>query len=55
MFKKEELVNDSFIIAEVGQNHQGDLEAARKYIKYFSSYSVLAWDMPNHLHPWGFY
>lgn len=36
MFKKNELGSDSFIIAEVGQNHQGDLEIARKYIKSFS-------------------
>ena len=27
---------DPFIIAEVGQNHQGDLEKAREYIKLFS-------------------
>ena len=25
-----------FIIAEVGQNHQGDLEKAREYIRVFS-------------------
>ncbi len=29
--------NKPFIIAEVGQNHQGDLEKAREYIKVFSS------------------
>lgn len=36
MFKKEELVSDSFIIAEVGQNHQGDLDIAKEYIKSFA-------------------
>lgn len=40
MFKKEELLSDSFIIAEVGQNHQGDLETALKYIKYFADTGV---------------
>lgn len=28
--------NDTFIIAEVGNNHQGDLETARKYVKVFA-------------------
>lgn len=28
--------NSTFIIAEVGQNHQGDLELAREYIKTFA-------------------
>ncbi len=37
MFKKSELVDDVFIIAEVGQNHQGDLDTAREYIKVFAS------------------
>ncbi len=27
---------DSFIIAEVGQNHQGDIETAKKYIRIFA-------------------
>lgn len=40
MFKKEELISDSFIIAEVGQNHQGDLELAKKYIRYFADTGV---------------
>ena len=29
--------DDALIIAEVGQNHQGDIEIARKYIKEFAS------------------
>ena len=33
MFKIKELADNSFVIAEVGQNHQGKLETARKYIK----------------------
>ena len=37
MFKREELANDSFIIAEVGQNHQGDLDVALEYIEKFAS------------------
>lgn len=36
MFKKEELGDNSFIIAEVGQNHQGSLELAREYIRVFA-------------------
>ena len=36
MFKKSEIKDDSFIIAEVGQNHQGELDLARKYIKNFA-------------------
>ena len=40
MFNKEELVTDSFIIAEVGQNHQGDLDIAKKYIRFFSDTGV---------------
>ena len=32
MFDNEE----PFIIAEVGQNHQGDLQRAREFIKVFS-------------------
>jgi sialic acid synthase len=34
MFNK---TDKAFIIAEVGQNHQGDLELARKYVKIFSA------------------
>jgi sialic acid synthase len=40
MFKKDELMTDSFIIAEVGQNHQGNLELAKKYIRYFADTGV---------------
>jgi sialic acid synthase len=40
MFKKKDLVTDSFIIAEVGQNHQGDLDTARRYIKDFANTGV---------------
>lgn len=36
MFKREELGAEAFIIAEVGQNHQGDLDKAREYIKVFA-------------------
>lgn len=36
MLKKEELQEKSLIIAEVGQNHQGDLDIAREYIKIFA-------------------
>ena len=36
MFKKTELGDDVLMIAEVGQNHQGDLDIAREYIKIFS-------------------
>ena len=28
--------NHPFIIAEVGQNHQGDIDLAREFIKVFS-------------------
>ena len=34
MFSK--VKNDSYIIAEIGQNHQGDLDTARRYIKTFA-------------------
>ena len=37
MFDKQKLNEDSYIIAEVGQNHQGDLDLAREYIKVFSA------------------
>jgi sialic acid synthase len=36
MFKKITEDGTPFIIAEVGQNHQGDLERAREYIKIFA-------------------
>lgn len=36
MFEGFNLDDEPFIIAEVGQNHNGDLEAARKYIKIFA-------------------
>jgi sialic acid synthase len=35
MFKKQD-AEDAFVIAEVGQNHQGELELAREYIKVFA-------------------
>jgi N-acetylneuraminate synthase/sialic acid synthase len=37
MFNKEVLADEAFIIAEVGQNHQGELETARDYIKIFAT------------------
>ena len=36
MFKQEDIGDEPFIIAEVGQNHNGDLEVAREYIRIFS-------------------
>ena len=36
MFNDLNKNSDSFIIAEVGQNHQGDLEKAREYIRIFA-------------------
>lgn len=36
MFKTEEMKDGIFVIAEVGQNHQGDLDIAREYIRIFS-------------------
>jgi N-acetylneuraminate synthase/sialic acid synthase len=36
MFKKNEVETKPFIIAEVGQNHQGDIDLAMKYIKVFA-------------------
>lgn len=36
MFKKDRVGEEPFVIAEVGQNHQGDLEIAREYIRIFS-------------------
>ncbi len=40
MLKKEELKDESFIIAEVGQNHQGDIDLALEYIDKFSATGV---------------
>ncbi|MBP3128270.1 N-acetylneuraminate synthase family protein [Thalassospira sp. ER-Se-21-Dark] len=37
MFRKEEIGDNAIIIAEVGQNHQGDIDLAREYIKVFSA------------------
>jgi sialic acid synthase len=36
MFRKEEIGEESFVIAEVGQNHNGDLDRAREYIRIFA-------------------
>lgn len=36
MFNIDILKDDSFVIAEVGQNHQGDLHIAREFIRIFS-------------------
>lgn len=36
MFREKELSNSPFVIAEVGQNHQGDLDIAREYIRIFA-------------------
>ncbi len=35
MFRKNDL-DDVFVIAEVGQNHQGDLECAKEFIRIFA-------------------
>jgi N-acetylneuraminate synthase/sialic acid synthase len=37
MFKELLIEDKPFIIAEVGQNHQGDLELAREYVKVFAN------------------
>ena len=36
MFEPEKMIQNTFIIAEVGQNHQGDFDLAIKYIDEFS-------------------
>src|SRR3569832_1427783 len=36
MFNKESMGDEPFVIAEVGQNHQGDLDKAREYIRIFA-------------------
>lgn len=40
MFHKNELSESSFVIAEVGQNHQGELDIARRYIEEFANTGV---------------
>jgi len=36
VFRREEIGEEPFIIAEVGQNHQGDLKNAREFIRIFA-------------------
>lgn len=36
MFRREEIGDEPFVIAEVGQNHNGDLDLAREYIRIFA-------------------
>ena len=36
MFGRKYIGDEPFVIAEVGQNHQGDLDKAREYIRVFS-------------------
>ena len=36
MFKKSDLGEEPFVIAEVGQNHNGSLETAREFIRIFA-------------------
>lgn len=36
MFRREDIGDEPFVIAEVGQNHQGDLDIAREYIRIFA-------------------
>lgn len=36
MFGREDIGDEPFVIAEVGQNHQGDLDVAREYIRIFA-------------------
>ena len=36
MFKEATENGEPFVIAEVGQNHQGDLDHAREYIRIFA-------------------
>jgi sialic acid synthase len=36
MFGKQEIGEEGFVIAEVGQNHNGDLDRAREYIRVFA-------------------
>lgn len=37
MFGYKDIGDEPFVIAEVGQNHQGDLDKAREYIKIFAT------------------
>jgi len=37
MFKRHEIGDEPFIIAEIGQNHNGDLQLAREYIRIFAT------------------
>lgn len=37
MFLKNQIENSPFVIAEIGQNHQGELDLAREYIKVFAN------------------
>jgi sialic acid synthase len=36
MFRREEIGDEPFVIAEVGQNHNGDLDLAREFIRIFA-------------------
>jgi N-acetylneuraminate synthase/sialic acid synthase len=36
MFGRKDIGDEPFVIAEVGQNHQGDLDKAREYIRIFA-------------------
>lgn len=36
MFRREDIDDEPFIIAEVGQNHQGELDIAREFIRIFA-------------------
>lgn len=36
MFRCEDIGDEPFVIAEVGQNHQGELDIAREYIRIFA-------------------
>ena len=36
MFRHEDIGDEPFVIAEVGQNHQGELDIAREYIRIFA-------------------
>ncbi len=36
MFRKDAMSDEPFVIAEVGQNHQGDLDTAREFIRIFA-------------------
>jgi sialic acid synthase len=37
MFRRNDVGDDGYVIAEVGQNHQGDLDTAREYIRIFAA------------------